>query len=70
MTAYLTEEVAEVPVRKGALVTELPPDNPEVCDACQAPAAFRVTVTAGDLTFCGHHAQAHGFTQSHASWNT
>jgi hypothetical protein len=29
------------------------------CDRCGAQAYLRVTVSAGDLLFCAHHAKAH-----------
>jgi hypothetical protein len=28
----------------------------DVCDSCGAPAYVRVTMAAGELLFCGHHA--------------
>lgn len=39
-------------------VLEVVPALPDRCDRCGAAAKLRMTLTAGALAFCGHHANA------------
>jgi hypothetical protein len=43
--------------RDSAVPTRLA--RPERCDRCGAGALVRVTLTSGELHFCGHHARKH-----------
>lgn len=40
-------------------VLDLVAELPERCDRCGAAAKLAVTMTEGELAFCGHHANAH-----------
>jgi hypothetical protein len=39
-------------------VLEVVPALPDRCDRCGAAAKLRMTLAAGSLAFCGHHANA------------
>jgi hypothetical protein len=49
--SYATTETTD-----SALETMAPLGAHDLCDSCQAQAYVRVTLSTGELLFCGHHA--------------
>ena len=51
--SYAAPETTEAPIQLESLGLT------DVCDSCGAQAYVRVTLTSGELLFCGHHAAKH-----------